>query len=158
MKQKSKRELFYSQVGEAMSMNNCRSFINIETLEVDIHPDEDYFSFGDMEDTAQEAINNPDKFLALEHMRSSDAFRVMEAFIETVKNNHLQIRLTQALERKKPFANFKAIVDDSLERQNWFDFRDDAYSAVAKEWLEENADEKLLEKIKALPVVYISQG
>jgi hypothetical protein len=158
MKQQSKRERFYSEVGEAISMSDSRSFINIETLEVDIHASEVYFSYGDMEDTAQEAINNPVKFLALEHILSSDAFRVMEAFIETVKNNHLQIRLKQALERKKPFANFKAIIDDSSERQNWFDFRDDTYAAIAKEWLENNVDEKLLEKIKALPVVYISQG
>jgi hypothetical protein len=156
MKQKSKRELFYSQVGEAMSMNDSRSFINIETLEVDIHPDEDYFSFGDMEDTALEAVNDPDKFLALDHIRSSDAFQVMEAFTETVNNKNLQNRLTQALERKKPFANFKAIIDDSSERQNWFAFRDAAYAAIAKEWLEENADEKLLEKIKALPVLFIA--
>ena len=33
MKQRSKKEQFYMQVGEAMSMNNMRSFINVDTLE-----------------------------------------------------------------------------------------------------------------------------
>ncbi len=35
MKRRSKRERFYFEVGEAMSMNNMRCLINMEALEVD---------------------------------------------------------------------------------------------------------------------------
>ncbi len=59
-----------------------RSFINIETLKVDIHAEEDYFSFGDIEDTAEEAIKYPDKFLRLEPISSADGFRTMEASLK----------------------------------------------------------------------------
>jgi hypothetical protein len=148
MKQISKRERFYRQVGEAMSLSDTRSFINIETLKVDIHASEEFFSYGDMEDSAKEALNNPKKFLQLEPTSSRESFIVMEDFVQTVKDRRLQKRLIQAIENRKPFANFKRIIDDSSERQNWFDFRDEAYAAIAKDWLEENAPQVLQEKIK----------
>lgn len=157
MEKRSKRDRFYYEVGQALFMNNMRSFINLESLEIDIHPEEDYFSFGDMEDTAREAINNPDKFLALETVRPSQSFKIMEAFVDTVKDRGLKLRLLQALERKKPFANFKNIIDNSPLPQNWFDFRDEAYTEFAKEWLEENADETLKNKIKSLPSVFVPE-
>src|SRR5687767_6234613 len=153
MKQKSKKEQFYMQVGEGMSMNNMRSFINMDTLEVDIHAGEDHFSFGDVEDTAREVMDNPDKFLPVEALSSSESFRVMEAFIETVKDKRLQRSLINALERKRPFANFKYIIDNSSVRETWFQFRDEAYMNIAKEWIDVNASDELKERIKSLPAV-----
>ncbi len=140
-----------------MSMNNMRCFINMETLELDIHVGEDAYSFDETEDTAMEAMNNPGKFLALEAIPSHDSFRIMESFIETVKDKRLQEKLVHALERKRPFANFKYAIDASPMRQQWFDFRDDAHTEMAKEWLEENASDELKEKIEALPSVFIPE-
>ncbi len=140
-----------------MSMNNMRCFINMETLEVDIHVGEDAWTFDETGDTAIEAMNNPGMFLALETVPTHQSFRVMEAFIETVKDKSLQAKLVHALEKKRPFANFKFIIDNSHVRQQWFGFRDDAYTAIAKEWIEENAGDELKEKIKALPDVYIEE-
>ena len=157
MKQKSKKEQFYMEVAEAMSMNNMRSFINVDTLEVDIHADEDHFLFDDEEDTAREATDNPDKFLAIETLSSHESFSIMEAFIETVKDKGLQRNLIHALERKRPFANFKYIIDNSAIRQNWFQFKDEAYLDIAKKWIEENAGDELKEKIKSLsPVALVT--
>ena len=153
VKQRSKKDQFYTQVGEAMSMNNMRSFINMDTLEVDIHAGEDYFSFGDVEDTARQTMDNPDKFLPVEVLSSSESFRVMETFIETVKDKGLQRSLIGALERKRPFANFKHIIDGSSMRQNWFQFRDEAYMNIAKEWIDVNATDELKERIGSLPSV-----
>src|SRR5687767_15043310 len=101
------------EVAEAMSMNNMRKFINLDTLEVNMHPAEDHFFFEDMEDTAKEAIENPDKLLAIEILTAFKSFRIMKAFAETVKVKGLQRNLIQALERKKPFSNFKHIIDNS---------------------------------------------
>ena len=81
----------------------------------------------------------------------------MEAFVETVKDKGLQRRLVQALERKKPFSNFKSIIDNSSVRQDWFEFRDKAYAEIAKDWLEDNASDELKEKIKSLPSVFIAE-
>jgi len=152
MKQISKKERFYLDLGEAMFMNNMRGFINTETLKVEIYPEADYFF--DEEDTAQEAIDNPDKYVAIEQLPPWESFKIMEAFTEAVEDKGLQLRLVQALERKKPFANFKNIIDNSSVRQNWFEFRDEAHPVMAKQWIEENASDELKEKIKLLPTVF----
>ena len=150
MNRSNRKDRFFIEVGEAMFMNNTRSFINMETPEVEIHAAEYYFEENEMEDTAQAALNNPDKFFPVEHSTSSKAFGVMEAFVETLRDNGLRSQLINALQRKKPFANFKYIIDNSPLRQEWFQFRDEAYAAIAKEWIEENASDELKEKIKQL--------
>lgn len=150
MNRHNRKDRFFIEVDEAMFMNDTRSFINMETLEVEIHAGEDYFRFGDIEDTAQEALINADKFLRIEHSTSSKAFEVMEAFIEIMKEGRLRSQLINALQRRKPFANFKYIIDDSPLRQEWFRFKDEAYAEIAKEWIEENASEELKKKIRNL--------
>ena len=114
-------------------MNNMRCFINMDTLEVDIHVGEDAYSFDETEKTFTEALKNPAKFLALESVSTHESFRIMEDFIDTIKDRSLQAQLMNALERKRPFANFKYIIDNSPVRQQWLNFRDDAYTQAAKE-------------------------
>lgn len=149
----SEKDKFYSSVGEAMSMSEMRSFINMETLDVDFHASEDYFSFEDEVDTAQEALDNPDKYFAIDTIESRKSFQIMEDFVHVVKDISLQKKLIEALSLKRPFANFKHVIDSSNERENWFEFKRQAHAAIAKEWLDLNADEKLLETIKNLSSV-----
>jgi Uncharacterised protein family (UPF0158) len=133
-----------------MFMNDTRSFIDMETLEVEFHAAEYYFEENEMEDTAEEALDNPDKFFPIEHSTSSKAFEVMEAFVETINDNMLRSQLIRALQRKKPFANFKYIIDNSPLRQEWFQFKDEAYAEIAKKWIGENASDELKKKIQQL--------
>jgi hypothetical protein len=149
----SKRERFYFDVGEALSMNHSRCFINQETLEVEIHAGEYDFDVTGEEDTAQEALDNPGKFLPVEAVSPREAFTVMADFVETVKDKHMQQRLTDALNGRKPFANFNHLVHTTNVREQWFDFKNRAYTEMAKEWIEENTSQELKEKIKALPAV-----
>ncbi|MCY7420796.1 MAG: UPF0158 family protein [Chitinophagaceae bacterium] len=151
----SKQERFYFDVGEAMSMNNMRSFINIETMEVEIHPSADHF-FDDEEDIAEDAESNPDKFIPVETASSREAFIVMEDFVDTIADPLLQQRLSDAINGRKPFANFNNLVHTTSARVQWFDFKNMAYIVMAKQWIEENASNSLKEKIKALPAVHIS--
>ncbi len=150
MNRQNRKDRFFMQVGEAMFMNDMRSFINMDTLEVEIHVSEDYFFYNEMEDSAKEETTNPDKYFPVEQEHSSTAFRVMESFAETVADNRLKGRLTDALERKKPFANFKIIIDNSAVREQWFAYRDEAYANIAMEWIELNAPEPLKKKIQEL--------
>jgi hypothetical protein len=144
------QDRFFMEVGEAMFWHNMRSFINVETLRIEIYPTEDYFGEVEEEDLVKEALEHPEKFLAIEQRPSSEAFEVMAAFARTLKDRQLKSRLVNALERKRPFANFKFIIDNSSVRQEWFKFKDEAYAEFAKEWIEENADDELKEKIKSL--------
>jgi hypothetical protein len=50
----------------------------------------------------------------------------MENFVDEVNDINLQGKLINAL-RKKPFANFKYLVENSDYRQQWFDFRKTQY-------------------------------
>ena len=151
----SKQERFYFDVGEAMSMNNMRSFVNIETMEVEMCPSEDHF-FDDEEDNAEDAESNPDKFIPVETASSREAFKVMEDFVDTIADPLMQQRLTDAINGRKPFANFNHLVHTSSVREQWFDFKNKAYIVMAKQWIVENTGDSLKKKIKALPAVHIS--
>ena len=51
-------------------------------------------------------------------------FKIMENFIRTVKDDHLQSALFHAIDGDKPFRKFKNIIDNSgPHRQMWFDFK-----------------------------------
>ena len=51
----------------------------------------------------------------------------MENFAEQVVDQHLQNKLITALNNRKPFANFKMVVEGSEYREHWFQFRQQAY-------------------------------
>ena len=42
-------------------------------------------------------------------------------------NHHLQNKLISALNNRRPFANFKVLVENSEYREQWFEFRQKAY-------------------------------
>ena len=154
MQPNSKREQFYMEVGEAMAMNTAKSYINLQTLAVEINPEEilEYQKEGNWN---QEGFDDEDKYLPIETIGSSESFRFMEAFAETLKDKNLQSRLIQSLEGKKPFANFKVVVENSPARQAWFDFRNNQHTSRAKEWIEDYAPDELKERIKQLPAVFV---
>ena len=75
-------------------------------------------------------------YLVLEKMRSSEVFRIMADFIEVVEDKRFQEDLIRILNRKSPFAYFKAVVESSAFRQTWFDFREKKYEEYVRENLE----------------------
>lgn len=66
--------------------------------------------------------NNVD-YLKIENMTSNEKFELMAEFAENIDSPLLQEKLINALEKQKPFRNFKWLIDNSgLYRQKWFDF------------------------------------
>jgi hypothetical protein len=108
-------------------------------MEVEFNAGEYDFMVTGMEDTATEPVS------------SREAFKVMAAFVKTVKDKYMQQRLADALNSKKPSANFNHLVHSTNVREQWFDFKNRTYTEMAKEWIEYNASDELKEKIKALP-------
>ena len=47
----------------------------------------------------------------------------MEGFFESVEDLEFKVKLQHSLNNKKPFQNFKRLVDNSYYRQDWFDFK-----------------------------------
>lgn len=113
-------------------------FINLKTHEIKTIFDwED--SFGDTEEWEEEQAAIEDEwtnFAVITKMKSREAFRAMENFIREIYDVDLQQNLVRVLERKRPFAHFKEVVESSPYRKNWFDFRFSAAKDYVKEQLE----------------------
>lgn len=74
-------------------------------------------------------------------MSSSQAFDVMKDFANQLETMTLKIELINALDRKRPFRNFKDIIDSSDSRQDWFDFQEVAYKEYVRKTFEWEMDE-----------------
>lgn len=71
--------------------------------------------------------------IKLEPLASWEKFEFMKDFIETLSDHQMQARLEVALEKRRPFAHFKAIVENSEYRQWWFEYHNERYmKAVMK--------------------------
>ena len=113
-------------------------FINPETLEVEEIPKEmvdglSYFSINpelddddddDDDDEEQKFLHEDwENCITVEPRESSESFKIMERFVDVVNDKSLKNKLVNALNNRKPFANFKNIVDSSNYRKEWFAFK-----------------------------------
>ena len=112
-------------------------YLNRETLE--IKPILDWEDISDneiWEEEVEDILKEWSSYLVISKMESWEAFRVMEEFADSVDDEVFREGLIKILNRKSPFANFKAEVESSPYRQNWFDFRLKKYEEYVKEHLE----------------------
>jgi hypothetical protein len=117
-----------------------RVYLHKETLELAFLPNLDNYPDMDMElwgKDLKRLENNIMEYFEVEPMTSTESFRVMEGFMESLTDkNPLKERLFHALYNKKPFSGFKFIIDNSGEyRQRWFTYRDEAYQEHVKRQL-----------------------
>ncbi len=72
--------------------------------------------------------SHPQTYIEIEAMRSGDAYRVMVDFVEQLTNQRLQEKLLRALDKPKPFREFKYVIDNSgIHREEWFAFKNQQY-------------------------------
>lgn len=116
-----------------------KTFINKETGEIKsiLNPNEVYSDSETWEEELEKIENEWIDYSVIEKMESWEAFQVMEDFIEEIKDERLKEDIIKILNRKSPFANFKAEIESSSYRQKWFDFRDNKYEEYVKEKLDE---------------------
>ncbi|KAF5434849.1 hypothetical protein C5S36_04280 [Candidatus Methanophagaceae archaeon] len=105
-------------------------FINTETLETENAPQtfiEDPEEFEMITGMTAEDMKLKylewENYITVNPLESYEAFKIMEYFVDTVADKILQNKLIDALNRKKPFAGFNSVVDNSDYRQKWFDFK-----------------------------------
>lgn len=101
-------------------------FINPETLEVEEIPKSminDPFE-SEMDECGQTNLYEEwDTYITVEPRESHESFEIMERFVDQVNDKTLKNELLNAVNNRKPFANFKRIVESSNYRQAWFDFK-----------------------------------
>ena len=82
----------------------------------------------------QEIENNYEDYIEFEGMDSHRSFNLMVDFVDEINDLQLKERLVRALNKPKPFRNFKWVIDNSGEyRQQWFDFRKSRYISWVKQ-------------------------
>jgi hypothetical protein len=115
-------------------------YINRETLEIRnvINLDDLYGDTEFWEEELEKIEKEWTDYIVIEKLESREAFRIMELFAEEAQDERFRSDLIKILQRRSPFANFKAEVESSEYRQQWFDFKTRQYIHYVKEQLEEN--------------------
>ncbi|WP_339739448.1 UPF0158 family protein [uncultured Sunxiuqinia sp.] len=91
------------------------------------------------EEEAKEIDENLDDYFEFEGFETHESFRIMADFAERIDDPKLQDQLINALNRPKPFRNFKWQIDNSGEyRQQWFDYKKMRYIQRVKEQIDLN--------------------
>ena len=115
-----------NQIREIAELLECglQCYVHKPTDTIEYHPDiDEMFDPEPWQDLIDKIEENWDDYERFEKMDSSQAFRVMEDFVDSIDPNETKKRLEYALSRPKPFRNFKYEIDQSKYRQTWFDFR-----------------------------------
>ncbi len=97
----------------------------LEEIPKDFDVDEEDFELqhGDNEWISEPKYYKWENFIRIEPLESHESFKIMEAFAESMDNAKFREQLFQALNNRKPFANFKWRIDNSEYCQDWFNFK-----------------------------------
>ena len=113
------RSYYNTKTGEIKSVINTENWID-----ADMEP---------WEEEIEEIEENWDDFIEFDNLESHESFEIMEKFAENIDHARVQEKLFHALNKSKPFRNFKWVVDNSGEyREQWFDFKKQWYIRVVK--------------------------
>jgi len=105
-------------------------FLNTDTLETDDLPQQLFTDPSEYEaitgmtpEDLQPKYTQWKNYITIEPLESGESFRIMEKFTAQLNNLKLRNQLIDVLKNRRPFANFKKIVESSFVRQDWFDFK-----------------------------------
>lgn len=144
-----------NEIAQYMDMGMI-CYLNPETVKLSFIPQELFYDIegsDDVEEIKRQLDNvhgwqivefldwdNPIEF---EPFTSNQFFRIMEKFTHNLSNDEkLRPRLINALQNRKPFANFGNIINNSDLREEWFEFK--------REYLDNLVAEDLLMELENL--------
>ena len=101
-----------------------RVFIHKASGQLLFVPDENNLTEIDLDpwnEELEQLENNFTDYYEIDRWTSSEAFEIMSEFADQVSDNKLQSRLLDALRKKKPFREFKFVIDNSgdFRQQGW---------------------------------------
>jgi len=125
-------------------------FLNTDTLEIDDMPYGLYSNpeIYEMETGMTLEEFNPaytqwEKYITIEPLESNESFRIMSKYADQLDNSRLRTRLVNALNNRRPFANFKLIIENSDARKDWFSFKDKYLQDYVKALIEIEIQDEL---------------
>ena len=96
---------------------------------------EEAASLYDADDAELMKSTDPDDVLALPPYDSSDGYRMMERFAESLDDPKASETLLDALDRPKPFRRFKDALSDFPEiRSAWFEYQSEQLRKFAEDY------------------------
>ena len=125
-----------AEIAENLEMGMV-CFYHRQTGEIEYFPDNDslYYDPEPWQETIDKIDNDWGNYERFEKMDSTEGFRVMEDFADSLDDSHFKNRIFDQLSRRKPFQNFKNLIDFSPYRQDWFAFKKQAYIEFVKQQL-----------------------
>ncbi len=87
-------------------------------------------------ETARRINEGGDRYREIEPLDSHEAYRFMEAFIDTLDNAKLRDGLTRAIQGRGAFRHFKDALSDHNLLERWAAFEQERYLQCARDWLE----------------------
>lgn len=125
-------------------------FLNTDTLEIDEFPRDllsDSYMYKMNTRVSLDQLNLKytqwEKYITIEPLETNESFKIMAKFTDQLENSKLRTQLVSALNNRKPFANFKRIIDNSEFRQDWFDFKDKQLQEYVKTMIELEIQDEL---------------
>jgi hypothetical protein len=103
-----------------------------------------------------DSYSDNDRYLYIPPRLSQDEFFIMKSFVYTIKDFNVAEKFHNALERKKPFKNFKSLMYEypNLSKK-WFEYKYNTIKNETIDWLCENNIE--LENQQLIPEIEIKE-
>ena len=98
-----------------------------DTYDFDFDEEDDEFEIDDVAKSLKEDLNKIEGWessIVINPLEPHESFKIMQSFIDkTIPEGNIQEKLIGALNRKRPFANFRNLIDNSDYLQDWCDFK-----------------------------------
>ena len=105
-------------------------YYNLKTKDLFWIPNIDKLATGDeyyhreiFRDALNKVKSEEKNLIKFEVLESYQSFKIMEHFKNQIGDDRLRNSLQQALNKRKPFQNFKYLIDHSEFREDWFEFK-----------------------------------
>lgn len=126
---------------EAIEMADdvSEGFLNMDTMEILWL--NDYFDSEENEENekiSSEIDNHFDRYLRLPTQWDIHEYSIMEDFIDSLEDTHIQNKLYRAINGRGAFRRFKDTVYYLDIEKEWFQYRDKAIADIARRWCKEN--------------------
>lgn len=123
---------------EAIEMvdDTSKGFLNIDTMEIVWL--NNYFDSEENEKISAEIDNHFNHYLCLPTQWDINEYSIMEDFIDSLEDTHIQNKLYRAINGRGAFRRFKDTVYYLDIEKEWFKYRDEAIADIARCWCKEN--------------------
>ena len=92
----------------------------------------------DVDDISHEDVENEDRYFYIEPITSHESYEIMQDFAASEESDEIRGHMFDALERKKPFLNFKDVLADYPDiEKKFYEYKDNRLKEILKDRLAE---------------------